>query len=74
MAKEADDLLGELRALKMLMILQLLRQGLKQNQIAAMLGVSEATMSRMLPRVLAGACPRAVPMLPRKGLNNGGYA
>jgi DNA-binding transcriptional regulator LsrR (DeoR family) len=50
MAKEADDLLGELRALKMLMILQLLRQGVKQGQIAAMLGISEPTMSRMLPK------------------------
>lgn len=50
MAKETDDVLGELRALKMLMILQLLRQGVKQSQIAAMLGVSEATMSRMLPK------------------------
>lgn len=50
MAKETDDHLGELRALKMLMILQLLRQGVKQGHVAAMLGVSEATMSRMLPK------------------------
>ena len=50
MTKESDDLLSEMRALKMLMILQLLRQKVKQSQIAAMLGVSEATMSRMLPK------------------------
>jgi len=50
MSKEADGLLSEIRALKMLTILQLLRQGVKQSQIAAMLGVSEATMSRMLPK------------------------
>lgn len=53
MAKETDDLVGELRALKMLMILQLMRQGVKQSQIAAMLGISEATMSRMLPKGLS---------------------
>jgi DNA-binding transcriptional regulator LsrR (DeoR family) len=53
MAKETDDLLSEIRALKMLMILQLLRQGVKQGQIAAMLGVSDATMSRMLPKGIA---------------------
>jgi DNA-binding transcriptional regulator LsrR (DeoR family) len=49
-AKEKDDLLDEMRAVKMLLILQLLRQGVKQSQIAATLGVSEATMSRMLPK------------------------
>jgi DNA-binding transcriptional regulator LsrR (DeoR family) len=53
MSKETDDLLGEIRAVKMLMILQLLRQGVKQGQIATMLGVSEATMSRMLPKGIA---------------------
>ncbi|WP_316978145.1 helix-turn-helix domain-containing protein [Shumkonia mesophila] len=53
MTKETDDLLGEMRALKMLMILQLLRQGVKQSQIAAILGVSEPTMSRMLPKGIA---------------------
>lgn len=53
MAKETDVLLDELRALKMLLILQLLRQGVKQGQIAAMLGVSERTMGRMLPKGIA---------------------
>ena len=53
MAKETDEVLSELRALKMLMILQLLRQGVKQGQVAAMLGVSEPTMSRMLPKGVA---------------------
>lgn len=53
MAKETDDVLTELRSLKMLTILQLLRQGVKQGQIAAMLGVSDATMSRMLPKGIA---------------------
>lgn len=53
MAKETDDLLAEMKALKMLMILELLRSGVRQSQIAAMLGVSEATMSRMLPKGIA---------------------
>lgn len=53
MSKETDNVLGELRALKMLMILQLLRQGVKQGQIAAILGVSEPAMSRMLPKGIA---------------------
>ena len=53
MPKETDDFLTEMRALKMLMILQLLRQGVKQGQIAAMLGISDATISRMLPKGIA---------------------
>lgn len=58
MAKETDDLLSELRALKMLLILQLLRQGIKQSQIAAVLGISDATMSRMLPKGIKKAVGR----------------
>ena len=55
MPKESDELLSEVRAVKMLLILQLLRAGAKQSQIATMLGVSEATMSRMLPKGAAKA-------------------
>ena len=61
-AKEEDNLLAEMKALKMLMILQLLRSGVRQGQIAAMLGISDATMSRMLPRGIA------------KSVSKGGYA
>ena len=43
---------NELRDLKMLMILQLLNAGVRQRQIAAALGVSEATISRLLPKGL----------------------
>jgi DNA-binding transcriptional regulator LsrR (DeoR family) len=43
----------ELRDLKMLMILQLLNAGVRQKQIAAALGVSEATISRLLPKGLS---------------------
>lgn len=47
--KLLKTLIEETRSVKMLLILQLLGQGFKQAQIAKMLGVSEATMSRMLP-------------------------
>lgn len=50
-----------MRALKMLMILQLLRQGVKQSQVAAMLGVSEPTMSRMLPKGIAKGVLKGAP-------------
>ena len=67
MAKETDDVLGELRSLKMLMILQLLRQGVKQGQIAAMLGVSEPTMSRMLPKGVAKSVVKGGAAFPVEG-------
>lgn len=45
----------ELRDLKMLMILQLLNSGVKQKQVAAALGISEASMSRLLPKGIASS-------------------
>ena len=36
----------------MLLILQMLNAGVRQRQLATALGVSEATMSRMLPKGL----------------------
>lgn len=66
MAKETNEVLDELRALKMLMILQLLREGVRQSQISAMLGVSEATMSRMLPKGLIKSIPRG--MAPKESI------
>ena len=50
MAKQDGEVVSELRALKQLMILQLIRDGAKQSQIAAVLGVSERTLGRMLPK------------------------
>lgn len=50
--KESQALIEEVKSMKMLLILQLLGQGFKQRQIASMLGISEATMSRMLPKGL----------------------
>jgi DNA-binding transcriptional regulator LsrR (DeoR family) len=52
---ETDKSVQGAEALKRLMILQLLYQGVKQSHIAAMLGISDATMSRMIPKGLAAA-------------------
>jgi predicted transcriptional regulator len=45
-----EALLEELTAIKKLMMLQLLAIGYKQKDLAAALGVSDATLSRMLPK------------------------
>ena len=45
------NLVAETQAVKKLLILQLLQNGASQKQIAAMLDVSEATMSRMIPKI-----------------------
>jgi DNA-binding transcriptional regulator LsrR (DeoR family) len=50
--QEARALIKEMRDVKMLLILQMLNAGVRQRQIATALGVSEATMSRMLPKGL----------------------
>ncbi len=43
--ESTGSLTQEMRAVKMLLILQLLNAGVKQKQIALMLGISEASMS-----------------------------
>lgn len=54
MNKTSDsDAADELRSIKMLLILQALASGCQQKHIAAALGVSEATLSRMLPKGFA---------------------
>lgn len=54
MQKVTDDqataLIAEVQSLKKLLMLQLLAAGCKQKQLAAVLGVSEPTLSRMLPK------------------------
>jgi DNA-binding transcriptional regulator LsrR (DeoR family) len=53
MAKETPDpLLKEMQDIKMLMILQLISAGTKQGDISQMLGVSDATISRMIPKAV----------------------
>lgn len=43
-----DEVVKELRSIKMLIVLQLIESGVKQSVIASFLGVSNATVSRML--------------------------
>lgn len=50
--KDAKSLIEEMQSIKKLLVLQLLGSGIRQKQIALMLGISEATMSRMLPKGL----------------------
>jgi DNA-binding transcriptional regulator LsrR (DeoR family) len=50
--QDAKTLIKEMRDVKMLLILQMLNSGVRQRQLATALGVSEATMSRMLPKGL----------------------
>lgn len=52
MPNENSDISSELRDIKRLLILQLLERGTPQSRIAAMLEISPATMSRMLPKGL----------------------
>lgn len=47
------SLAGEMRSVKMLLILQALALGCQQKHIAAALGVSDATLSRMFPKGFA---------------------
>jgi hypothetical protein len=50
--KNNDDLsvAEELRDIKMLLVLQSLTLGCQQKHVAAALGVSDATLSRMFPK------------------------
>jgi len=51
--KPGNEVVEELRSVKMLLILQALATGCQQKHIAAALGVSDATLSRMLPKGFA---------------------
>lgn len=48
-----ESLADDLRSVKMLLILQALALGCQQKHVAAALGVSEATLSRMFPKGFA---------------------
>lgn len=50
--KPTDPVLGELTAIKQLLIIALLRDGVMQSHIASALGVSEATISQAFPKGL----------------------
>lgn len=53
MKRDDDELVSEMRDIKRLLILQLMASGIPQGRIASMLGISPATMSRMLPKGLS---------------------
>lgn len=53
MNTDSAALADEMRSVKMLLILQALASGCQQKHIAAALGVSEPTLSRMLPKGFA---------------------
>jgi DNA-binding transcriptional regulator LsrR (DeoR family) len=55
MATAPDGEKSLLQDIKKLLILQLLSQGMQQTHIAAVLGISDATMSRMLPKGLSNS-------------------
>jgi predicted transcriptional regulator len=57
--KDIKALIDEIAAVKKLLILQLLGNGFRQKEIAQMLGVSEATMSRMLPKGISAAASKS---------------
>lgn len=48
-----NELLEEVRAVKMMLILNALALGCQQKHVAAALGVSDATLSRMFPKGFA---------------------
>lgn len=48
-----NEVMEELRAVKMMLILNALAQGCQQKHVAAALGVSDATLSRMFPKGFA---------------------
>lgn len=54
-----EALLQEMTWVRKLLMLQTLAAGYKQKQIAAALGVSEATLSRMMPKNIAKQIPAA---------------
>jgi predicted transcriptional regulator len=49
--EQADKILKELEILRKLRILELFDKGYSQSQLAQVLGVSQPTISRMVPRV-----------------------
>ncbi|MEE4539320.1 MAG: hypothetical protein V2J51_12625 [Erythrobacter sp.] len=50
MTDNEGGLFAQLQDVKLLLIMQLLRDGVKQSQIAKTLGISDAKLSRMLPK------------------------
>ncbi len=55
---DSKALIEEMQGVKKLLMLQLLAMGYKQKHIAAALGVSDATLSRMLPKGISKDVPK----------------
>ena len=51
--EQADQIIKELEMVRKLRILELFDKGYSQVQLARVLGVSQPTMSRMVPKVTA---------------------
>ena len=51
--EQADQILKELEILRKLRILEMFDKGYSQAQLAQVLGVSQPTISRMVPKVSA---------------------
>jgi predicted transcriptional regulator len=51
--EQADEILKELEMLRKLKMLELFDKGYSQAQLAHALGVSQSTISRMMPKILA---------------------
>lgn len=60
METNSNEVLEELRAVKMMLILNALAQGCQQKHVAAALGVSDATLSRMFPKGFAKEIAKVV--------------
>jgi len=58
-----ESLAEEVRAVKRLLILQALALGCQQKHVAAALGVSDATLSRMFPKGFAKEMARVAARL-----------
>lgn len=58
MTAKDDELVSLMRDVKRLLVLQLLQSGTPQGRIAAMLEISPATMSRMMPKGLSKSIAR----------------
>lgn len=61
---EMKALITELQSVKMLLVLQALAMGYKQKHLASVLGVSEATVSRMMPKGFAKGLAKFVESRP----------
>ncbi len=49
--EQADQIIKELEMLRKLRIMELFNQGYSQAQLAQVLGVSQPTISRMVPKI-----------------------